>query len=632
MSASLAALSISVLFSFLLPKLWIGLIIGFLLFLFTKKTNKVILILGFSLLILRVWISFDVDPFYQGRIVELNKNSVLMQKGFNKILVLNCDVNSLALGDVIQVNQIDDLSFSINRFGFQSEQWAKANHIVYQASYQNTIKEANSFLQWLSMSHANNIEFQAWYRHLLFQVSMPGVMGLLFSVGILFVVLIDFLEKILDRFQIKQPHIIIFTVLIILLFTLGSPLSLVRISVFRLVKKCVTRRDHHFFYNVLILFLIEPYGFTQLAWIIPLALSAHARFSFNHVRFFERSLVLIVSFLSVSVRFSLIHLILYPQLKKIFPYLITYLLTARFFLFLQISFVGLMNSFNQVMLFVQNMFVMNGHLSALSAILILILYQFKLNKFLWLSCFILVIAVINPLSILPLSEQITMINVNQGDSILLQSRFNKEVILIDTGNTYARDTVLATLDYYGLKKIDVISISHQDADHSANTQAIKDYVNVKVEARSKENIPFANTELIFLDNGNFKNENDNSKVYYLALNNMRYLFSGDMSAFVEKQMLKRYPDIKVDILKVAHHGSNTATSNELLHQLEVSVGLISVGSNDYGHPSTEVLARLYEFHVEAISTFTEGDLILRSYGFGVWIESANFSHWFIFAR
>ena len=166
-----------------------------------------------------------------------------------------------------------------------------------------------------------------------------------------------------------------------------------------------------------------------------------------------------------------------------------------------------------------------------------------------------------------------MIDGVQGDSLLFQSAFNKEVILLDTGNTYAYDSLKACLDYYGIKTIDVLSLTHMDSDHSANVDVLNQDFKIKHIAEYEEEIAFGSSKLIQLNEGIYDSDNDNSKIYYLESEGIEFLFLADVSTYVEKQLIKNYPNLKVDVIKIGHHGSKTSTSLDLLHQSEVSYAL-----------------------------------------------------------
>ena len=97
-------------------------------------------------------------------------------------------------------------------------------------------------------------------------------------------------------------------------------------------------------------------------------------------------------------------------------------------------------------------------------------------------------------------------------------------------------------------------------------------------------------KLHFLQTKEYDNENDNSIVGYLNIHNIKFLFMGDASINIEKEILEKYELTNVDILKVGHHGSDTSSGKEFIDEINPKYSIISVGKNNrYGHPNKEVL-------------------------------------------
>ena len=102
-------------------------------------------------------------------------------------------------------------------------------------------------------------------------------------------------------------------------------------------------------------------------------------------------------------------------------------------------------------------------------------------------------------------------------------------------------------------------------------------------------------KLYFLNNKIYGNENDNSSVIYIELNNYKFLFMGDAGIEVEENLIEKYNLQDIDVLKVGHHGSKTSSSKEFIDEIKPKYSIISVGKkNRYGHPNREVLENLKE--------------------------------------
>lgn len=220
------------------------------------------------------------------------------------------------------------------------------------------------------------------------------------------------------------------------------------------------------------------------------------------------------------------------------------------------------------------------------------------------------------------NTNIYFIDVSQGDSALIVTK-NNISILIDTGGkvTYEKEeweirnneynfpksTLIPFFKSIGLKSIDYMLLTHGDTDHLGYAKDIKEYFNVEniyinkgeineLESNLSHNILMSeyikidNVEIYSLNNKIYDNENDNSLVFLIKIDDIKILFTGDASIKVEKDILKKYNLENIDILKVGHHGSNTSTSEELIQETKPIYSIISVGKNNmYNHPHESVL-------------------------------------------
>ena len=217
-----------------------------------------------------------------------------------------------------------------------------------------------------------------------------------------------------------------------------------------------------------------------------------------------------------------------------------------------------------------------------------------------------------------IKNQITFLDVKQGDSILLNI---DKTILIDTGGTnnntssLAKNKTIPYLKSLGIKELDFLILTHGDYDHMG--EAINLVNNFKVEkvifncgefndlekdlikVLDKKKIPYYscikelnvdNNKLYFLQTKEYNNENDNSNVIYTEIDGYKFMFMGDAGVEKEKDILDKYNISDIDILKVGHHGSKTSSSEGFINEMNPKYSIISVGKNNrYGHPNKEVL-------------------------------------------
>ena len=116
----------------------------------------------------------------------------------------------------------------------------------------------------------------------------------------------------------------------------------------------------------------------------------------------------------------------------------------------------------------------------------------------------------------------------------------------------------------------------------------------------------------------YDNLNNYSAVLKLTYKNVSYLFMGDSEEEVEENILD---DVKADVIKIAHHGSNSSSSLEFLKKVSPTYAVISVGEdNSYNHPHKEVLDRLEEIGSIVYRTDLDGNIIISTDGNKIMID------------
>ena len=238
-------------------------------------------------------------------------------------------------------------------------------------------------------------------------------------------------------------------------------------------------------------------------------------------------------------------------------------------------------------------------------------------------------------------DMIKVIDVGQGDSILLFSK--GKTALIDTGGSIRFDgktsesitkyTTIPLLKSLGIKKLDKVILTHGDEDHMGeifylNSHfPIKDiYINLGNYTELEEKLLMVRDDTqqsvqdltlkvgsftLYQLNKSWNDENESSSIYYVYHPKLTTLLLGDATQETEKYILNTY-QFQTDILKVAHHGSNTSTSKELLETIKPKLAIISVGKeNTYGHPNQEVLDRLIEHNIPYLTTSNSGTISIH---------------------
>ena len=107
--------------------------------------------------------------------------------------------------------------------------------------------------------------------------------------------------------------------------------------------------------------------------------------------------------------------------------------------------------------------------------------------------------------------------------------------------------------------------------------------------------------------------NDASIVLRVDYGKTSFLFTGDAEDWAEYMMIDAGASLKANVLKVSHHGSYTATTEEFLRAVQPEIAVISVGAgNEYGHPHGSVISRLQARHCAILRTDEEKTIVLTS--------------------
>lgn len=245
----------------------------------------------------------------------------------------------------------------------------------------------------------------------------------------------------------------------------------------------------------------------------------------------------------------------------------------------------------------------------------------------------------------PTDWEVVMCDVGQGDALLVRSlEAPDDIMLTDTG---ADAELLQTcLKRFGVSRIALLVLSHDDQDHVGALEEVLPMTDAAiispetsvdtersvVQALNGSAIPTmigreGLTGTLGMDtvaSGAFKwrilapaegaragSNNDASIVMEIDTGNLRVLMLGDTGETAHAQLLRRYPRLSVDVVKVAHHGSKDQDPQLLLH-IDADYGLISSGAgNRYGHPHETVLETLNSSGTDALRTDERGSIALR---------------------
>jgi competence protein ComEC len=253
----------------------------------------------------------------------------------------------------------------------------------------------------------------------------------------------------------------------------------------------------------------------------------------------------------------------------------------------------------------------------------------------------------------PLS--VTFLDVGQGDAALIEGPGGQR-ILVDGGPSAAavRDALGRNLPFYD-RRIDLVVLTHPQADHMAGLPAVLDRYDVGgvmttrfanktdlyhdwtaflatsrlpvVTATRGQSIDLADGARLTVLNPTSSTRltgpeelNDTSIVLRLTMGKVSYLLTADISDATEAALISRGTDLRSTVLKVPHHGSKTSTSPAFLRRVDPIIDVVSAGEdNPFGHPAPEVLSRLEGDAV--FRTDEDGDITVSTDGERVWVQT-----------
>ena len=270
-----------------------------------------------------------------------------------------------------------------------------------------------------------------------------------------------------------------------------------------------------------------------------------------------------------------------------------------------------------------------------------------------------------PPDIHPGQLELTAIDVGQGDSLLVSFPDSK-LMLIDGGGllTFGRrtplrfdigeDVVSPYLWTRSIRKIDIVVLTHAHDDHARGLPSILENFHpaelwtgatppcdawsaIRAKAQSEhvtikalqagQSFAFggATIEVLSPPPGYQPSDapkNNDSLALRLTYGRRSFLLTGDMEKPMEARLLDSGLNIRSDVLKVGHHGSNTSSTQAFLEAVAPTFAVISDGyENSFHHPHPQVLERLAEHRAGVLRTDLQGLVTVRTDGHNIWVET-----------
>ena len=604
-------------------------------------------------------------------IVKKENSFKLTIKGKEKLIVYISNIENIELGDKVVVKgkyTLPKKATIPNNFDYQK--YLYNNHIFYimYAKELKIIKKNqnitfkikkyildktsnytnNGYLNAFIIGDKTDLEFYETYQN-------NGISHLFALSGMHISMLSLIIYKLVNKFKHKDLIVIMFLLFYITLTNFSA--SILRTIIFFIILKLNKKLDLNIStknallitlsiimtYNPLIVFdigfqysglvtfgLIVSTKYYKKNYFYNLFITSFIALLFSvPITFYNNYELNLLSILNNLINVPLITFVIYPLS------LLTFLLKFLEPIYnLTINLLEFINNISSI--FSLNIIVPKVHIIfyLIYYLLIYIYIESNNKKYILIACLYLLSFKLKPF--IDRNNYVYYLDVGQGDSSLII--YNDIVVMNDTGgssNYNVSSGCIKLLKSLGYSHIDYLILTHGDFDHMGdsiyliNNYKVKNVVlnndnfneletNLIKELKKKkikyyqnvEKIPISNNIITILNTEEYDNENDNSNVIYIELNNYKFMFMGDAGVDKEKDILERYNISNIDVLKVGHHGSKTSSSKSFINKINPKYSIISVGKNNrYGHPNKEVLNNLD--HSKIYRTDEDGSIMFK---------------------
>ena len=616
-------------------------------------------------------------------IVKKENSFKLTIKGKEKLIVYISNIENIELGDKVVVKgkyTLPKKATIPNNFDYQK--YLYNNHIFYimYAKELKIIKKNqnitfkikkyildktsnytnNGYLNAFIIGDKTDLEFYKTYQN-------NGISHLFALSGMHISMLSLIIYKLVNKFKHKDLIVIMFLLFYITLTNFSA--SILRTIIFFIILKLNKKLDLNIstknallitlsiimIYNPLIVFdigfqysglvtfgLIVSTKYYKKNYFYNLFITSFIALLFSvPITLYNNYELNLLSILNNLINVPLITFVIYPLS------LLTFLLKFLEPIYnLTINLLEFINNISSI--FSLNIIVPKVHIIFYLIYYLLIYLYIESNnkKYILIACLYLLSFKLKPF--IDRNNYVYYLDVGQGDSSLII--YNDIVVMNDTGGTSNYNVssgCIKLLKSLGYSHIDYLILTHGDFDHMGdsiyliNNYKVKNVVlnnddfneletNLIKELKKKkikyyqnvEKIPISNNIITILNTEEYDNENDNSNVIYIELNNYKFMFMGDAGVDKEKDILERYNISNIDVLKVGHHGSKTSSSKSFINKINPKYSIISVGKNNrYGHPKSSVLDTLSNSKI--YRTDLDGSILIRFNKNGYKIRTCN---------
>lgn len=569
----------------------------FLVYLYYRFKDKRILILFILLSLFSCILVYpkEFKTYETYKIVEIKKGYSIGKNRSSKILI-QTDID-LSFQDEVKVKHIEPIHTDDNFTLFSFTKYNENKNIRFKTNTVEIIHKSISFksrlYNYLKSKPNSSIILSLYYG--IHDETIDEIYTMLgYGYMSAYYIVLHLLKRKYDETKIRRI-LLVFSILFGYFFVFT--LSLSRFILYQLSTLFFTSKPNQMAFTILLFGTLYPNQVLSISFVCPLLLQLVSYFCTEH-KWIVQKLVLIGLMFIYFKKVNLISLLFFNILRKLYGLIFLFGFIVQDLINLKLT--ELTIHYAPRILFM---------------ILFIVFYIQCLKHFKWKYLLILFVPLLeiycNPFF------QVYTLNLGQADCSVIVEPFHKSVVMIDCGQNLYRDNVeriiMPFLENKNIHTIDILILTHDDFDHNGGYDSLKDKIEIKQvieDSNDKVNVDYP--LYLLLSEREAKDTNDSSIISYFTYDHLTYLFMGDASKQIERQLMSEY-DLKADIIKVGHHGSNTSSDPDFLDSLDCKIALISCGyKNKYGHPSVETLKTLENLHINTLCTSDCGSIAIYS--------------------
>ena len=524
------------------------------------------------------------------------KQSYYVAKNQRTRVLVQSDLD-LNFKDQIQVDSLEPIHTDDNFTLFSFTKYNASNNIFYKTRDVRLIKKSNSLKSklyaYISSQKNSKVLLSLYYG--IHEDTIDEIYTML-GYGYISAYFIAF-NLLKRKYEDKKIRISLLVLSILFGSFFVFTLSLTRFILYQISYLFFKSKSVQIGFTILCFSILYPTQVLSISFVLPILLQLVSYFCTEHKWIVQKMVLISVLFIYFK-KVDIVSFLLFNLLRKLYGCVFLLGMFIPNFVTLKIPSLTIHYAPQFVFIFI-----------------FIVVYIQCLKHFKWKYMILFLIPFLevfcNPFF------QVYTLNIGQGDCSVIVEPFYKSVVMIDCGQSLYRDNVeriiFPFLENKNIHTIDTLILTHDDFDHSGGYDCLKEKVKIKqVIKDSKDKVNVEYPFYLLLQERMAKDENDSSIISYFTYDHLNYLFMGDASKEIEKQLMDAY-DLKADVIKIGHHGSNTSSDAAFLDSLDCKIALISAGyKNKYDHPSTETLTTLDHLHIHTFCTSTDGSIAIYS--------------------